>query len=309
MNTVTLTLTAQQIQTLKALYPQAKISAVPYAHYRLQIPQLTITAYHSGKVVFQGKLAQDHANPWQSKSSTWQSPSKEKNKPRKSSIHSTSVLMGSDEVGNGSYFGALTVAAVFLTADQIKYAQTLGIKDSKHLNDQQIIKLSQIIRSEFKHSLRVCNPSEYNRLIGPYNAVSLKVHLHNQVLLDLLNKLNPKEKSLLQGILIDQFTSPANYYKYLNKEETPLKQGLHFKVRSESIHLSVASASILARAAFLQSLQDLGQAYHTKLPSGAGLQVDNFGRQLVAQWGPEVLKNTAKLHFKNTQKILNPNTR
>lgn len=304
MNTVSLTLTTEQIHKLAQAYPQAQVSQVPYAHYRLKIPNLTITAYQSGKVVFQGKLAEEHAKAWQTGPVNRSQKSANQANKLPGNLNATSILIGSDEVGNGSYFGALTVAAVYLNRQQLQRAKAIGVKDSKHLTDGQIIKISQILQDEVKYSLICCNPEEYNQLIGRYNAVSLKVHLHNQVIKQLINKLNSSEKNQLEGILIDQFTSARNFYQYLQKEETPLQQGLHFIERAESVHLSVASASIIARAAFLQSLTDLGHPYQLTLPSGAGSKVDDFGRKLVAQWGPEVLHHTAKLHFKNTEKIL-----
>ncbi|VEH30281.1 ribonuclease HIII [Streptococcus equi subsp. equi] len=48
----------------------------------------------------------------------------------------------------------------------------------------------------------------------PYNAVSVKVALHNQAIFLLLNDGARPEK-----IVIDAFTSQANYDKYLQQEK------------------------------------------------------------------------------------------
>ncbi|MFQ9597429.1 MAG: hypothetical protein ACLRZG_05580 [Streptococcus sp.] len=39
--------------------------------------------------------------------------------------------MGTDEAGNGSYFGGLTVVASFVTPDQHDWLKKLGVGDSK----------------------------------------------------------------------------------------------------------------------------------------------------------------------------------
>ena len=40
------------------------------------------------------------------------------------------------------------------------------------------------------------------------------------------------------------------------------------------------------------------------LPSGGGANVDAFAAKLIKKFGPDVLRETAKLHFKNTEKAL-----
>ena len=305
MNSVTLVLKPNQIQEMQFFYSQQLLEPVPYSIFRAKDKQVTITAYQSGKVLFQGKQAQEVASLWQEKFDSHHPHSQKQVKPTENLNKLDRLnIVGSDEVGNGSYFGALTVCSVYLSTQQIPRMIDLGVKDSKLLTDSRIISLATQIKQEIKYSLTICNPIDYNQLIGPYNAVSLKVHLHNKTINQLLKQLNSQELSSLDGILIDQFTNPNNYYKYLASEINPIQKQLIFHQRAESEHLSVACASIIARAAFLQSLNDLGKDYQVSLPSGAGHQVDQIAKDLVKQFGPTILENTAKLHFKNTTKIL-----
>ncbi len=51
------------------------------------------------------------------------------------------TLIGTDEVGNGSYFGGLAVVASFVTPDQHDFLRKLGVGDSKTLNDSKIRQL------------------------------------------------------------------------------------------------------------------------------------------------------------------------
>lgn len=214
------------------------------------------------------------------------------------------TIIGSDEVGNGSYFGALTVCAVYLDAGDRAKIQGLGVKDSKLLSDAQILELAPKLRQVLTHELTICSPAKYNEANKTRNANAIKVSLHNFTIQKLLAKLSARQKLALQGILIDEFTSPQNYFNYLKKEAHPLTKGLYFAEKGESAHLAVACASIIARAWFLESLTTFGAPYDVVLPSGAGANVDAFAAKLIKKFGPDVLRETAKLHFKNTEKAL-----
>ena len=63
-------------------------------------------------------------------------------------------LIGTDEVGNGSYFGGLAVVASFVTPDQHDFLRKLGVGDSKTLTDQKIRQIAPILKekSSIKHS-------------------------------------------------------------------------------------------------------------------------------------------------------------
>ena len=160
------------------------------------------------------------------------------------------------------------------------------------------------MRQVLTHELTICSPAKYNEANKTRNANAIKVSLHNFTIQKLLAKLSARQKLALQGILIDEFTSPQNYFNYLKKEAHPLTKGLYFAEKGESAHLAVACASIIARAWFLESLTTFGAPYDVVLPSGAGANVDAFAAKLIKKFGPDVLRETAKLHFKNTEKAL-----
>ena len=314
MSSITLKADSATIQTMQEYYQErhSLMDPVPYSVFRAKVQGVTITAYQSGKVLFQGKEAQVQADYWKKQGQVTSLSKKEKTGSRK---HQTSsgdlpqgfdqwTIMGSDEVGNGSYFGALTVCAVYLDQEQQELLRTLGVKDSKALSDRQIRDLAWQIKECLPYQLIVCNPIDYNRGIQNHNAVSMKVALHNHAVNKLVRQLSPDQMDKLQGTLIDQFTPESSYRTYLKKETVPYQDRLYFVKKGESHHLAVAAASIIARDAFLTSLEDLGQPYQVTLPSGAGQAVDQFGVRLVKKFGPDCLKKNAKLHFKNTQKIL-----
>ena len=59
MNSLTLILSPEQIAKLGATYASYTQSPPPHATLRLKVDGLSITAYNSGKVLFQGKGIED----------------------------------------------------------------------------------------------------------------------------------------------------------------------------------------------------------------------------------------------------------
>ena len=75
-------------------------------------------------------------------------------------------LIGTDEVGNGSYFGGLAVVASFVTPDQHDFLRKLGVGDSKTLTDQKIRQLAPLLKEKIQHQALLLSPSKYNEVIG-----------------------------------------------------------------------------------------------------------------------------------------------
>lgn len=309
MSSETLKLTAATIKKMQAQYDAYLVKPVPYSEFRAQKNGITITAYTSGKVLFQGQNIESEVSQWRQESKN--SPSAKASDKATKKVDAQLpqgfenwTIIGSDEVGNGSYFGALTVCAVYLPKEQIPLIKELGVKDSKMLSDAQIRELAWQIKATVPYHLTNCSPAKYNEANETRNANAIKVSLHNFTLQKLLAKLNETHKNKLEGILIDQFTPPNNYYKHLKNEDNPYKGEIYFAQKGESKHLAVACASIIARDAFLESLETLGKPYGLVLPSGAGVKSDQVAMRLINRYGTSILHQTAKLHFANTQKAL-----
>ena len=95
------------------------------------------------------------------------------------------------------------------------------------------------------------SPSKYNEVIGDrYNAVSVKVALHNQAIYLLLQKGIQPEK-----IVIDAFTSAKNYDKYLAQEANRFSNPISLEEKAEGKYLAVAVSSVIARDLFLENLE------------------------------------------------------
>src|SRR5699024_11690927 len=100
-------------------YKNNLVDPVPYSEFRAKVGSTTITGYTSGKVLFQGNDSQDKLGKWQNNreaTSSSSSKSKSRTKPSTSELpegFANWPIIGSDEVGNGSYFGSLTVCSVY----------------------------------------------------------------------------------------------------------------------------------------------------------------------------------------------------
>ena len=286
MASITLTPSEKEIQAFLEHY-QTRLapSKNPYIRYFLKLPQATVSIYTSGKVLLQGEGAEKYA-------SFFGYQVVEENRGQ------NFPLIGTDEVGNGSYFGGLAVVASFVTPDQHDFLRKLGVGDSKTLTDQKIRQIAPILKEKIQHQALLLSPSKYNEVIGDrYNAVSVKVALHNQAIYLLLQKGVQPEK-----IVIDAFTSAKNYDKYLAQEANRFSNPISLEEKAEGKYLAVAVSSIIARDLFLENLENLGRELGYQLPSGAGTTSDKVASQILQAYGMQGLNFCAKLHFKNTEK-------
>lgn len=292
MSTIVIKLAKNELSNVCEYYQAYLLNKqVPHTHFVAK-DGTTITAYISGKVMFQGSNAEAEANRWQTTTTTASSNELPKSFSQKS-------IIGSDEVGNGSYFGPLIVCAVYAETAILPTLKKLGVKDSKMLTDLQIRQLAPQIKEAVPFQLLTVTPEKYNKIQPQYNAVRMKVALHNQAIQLLLQKIAPTKP---EGILIDQFTSEKNYRKYLQMEKTQVTENLYFITKGEQYHLAVAAASILCRAHFLEELERASKEVGYTLPSGAGSKSDQVAAKLLKKGGLPLLSNYAKLHFANTQK-------
>ena len=281
MATITLTLNDEQIHQLKQTFIDSISKAPAYALYQLRVENCVITAYESKKVVFQGKDAEIYASAFQHKTET--------------SIHQA----GSDEVGTGDYFGPVCVCACIITPENWKKIEHLSVNDSKKLTDEFILETAPVLMQHLPYSLLILEPAKYNQ-IQPYNNLNqIKAKLHNQAYLNLMKKAG----SLPSLKVVDQFTPPASYWRYLSSEPHVIS-GLHFETKAESKYPSVACASMIARYAFLKTWEKMEETYDMHFNKGGGSPADATAEEFVRKHGFDKLHTVAKMHFKNTEKLI-----
>ena len=266
----------------------------------------TITAYKSGKVLFQGGECEAEADKWGKSTSPNTSQVPKKTKARSSSNLPTNIshlsIIGSDEVGTGDFFGPITVCAAYVRQDQLDLMKELGVQDSKNLNDDKISAIAKQLIQFLPYSLLILKNEKYNEMQkSGMSQGKLKALLHNQAINHLLKKISPEKPEL---ILIDQFAKEEVYYNYLKGQKNVQRENVYFSTKAEGIHSAVAAASIIARHAFVQHFESLSKRAGFKIPKGAGSQVDVAAARLIKDKGTEVLPSFVKLHFANTDKAM-----
>ncbi|MET4560834.1 ribonuclease HIII [Lysinibacillus parviboronicapiens] len=275
----------------------------PGVVFAAKLPDTAITLYKSGKLMFQGSGADREAARWGGSAQTASSPKSSsigaKGDVLPDGFASMSVL-GSDETGTGDYFGPITVAAVYVPASKIELVNELGVKDSKMLTDDYMRRIAPDLRAACIHSVLILRNEKYNALQAKgYSQGKMKAMMHNKALGHTLSKMAPEKP---MHILIDQFAERGVYYNYLKNEKDIVRENVLLSTKAEQLHVSVATASILARAAFLKEMDRLSELAGIELLKGASAKVDALAARIWRGQGEEFLRSITKWHFANTEK-------
>ncbi|WP_172368951.1 ribonuclease HIII [Sporosarcina jiandibaonis] len=297
----------EEMKNIMNHYATSKITRnAPGVIFAAKISDTAITAYKSGKVLFQGAGADREAARWGPVSPGGPLPATKKTTASISkgdklpaNFAELSVL-GSDETGTGDFFGPVTVAACFVRADQIELVRELGVKDSKQLTDDAMRRIAPDLQATLIHSVLTLGNVKYNEVQQQGNSQGkIKALLHNQALKHVLRKMNGEKPDY---ILIDQFAQRGVYYNHLKLEPEIIRENVLLSTKAEGLHLSVAAASIIARVAFLEEMDRLSALAGITLPKGAGPRVDEVAARILLKSGTEALKSMTKWHFSNARK-------
>lgn len=276
----------------------------PYAIFQADTGDIIVTLYESGKAMFQGVSADIEAGMWESIGKDKENidyfidREEVKEKKEETTIPIDISSVGSDEVGTGDYYGPIVVTASYVNKDDIPFLTELGVKDSKKLSDEQILKIVPKIIKKIKYKTIMLSNKEYNKNYGKdMNMNKIKAVLHNKVLTEMV------KDNEYDYIVVDQFEPESSYYKHLSEVPSPLK-GITFITKAEDKCLSVACSSLISRYIFVKEIDKLGDKYGIFLPKGANYYVEDVGIKLVEKYGINVLKEVAKLNFSNTDRIL-----
>ena len=282
----------------------AKDKQIPYVRMQAVNEDVVITIYEKNKkkenkVMFQGIGADIEASVWAMEKTAIETSKKEQLIDYSKYYHCSSI--GSDEVGTGDYFGPIVVTSCYVNKNDIPFLESLGIRDSKKINDEKILKIAPEIAKKIKYKSIILSNQEYNE---KYNNVDnninkIKAIMHNKVLWKMVHEENLQ----YDYIIVDEFAREARYYDYI-KDSNNIQKGITFMTKAEDKNLAVACASVISRYIFIKEFDKLSDSLHIPLPKGAGPSVDDIGKEVVEKYGKEKLKEIAKLNFKNTQRIL-----
>lgn len=277
----------------------------PYAVFQADTGDTIVTLYESGKAMFQGVSADIEAGMWESIRKDkdnidyfMDTKDTKIKKEEQVDIPSDISSVGSDEVGTGDYYGPIVVTASFVSKENIPFLTELGVKDSKKLSDEQILKIVPKIIKKIPYKTIMLSNKEYNDNYGKnMNMNKIKAVLHNKVLTEMVKDND------YDYIVVDQFEPEKSYYNHLSDVPNPLK-GITFITKAEDKCLSVAVSSLISRYIFIKEMDKLGDKYGIFLPKGANYYVEDIGIKLVNKYGEKILHDIAKLNFSNTNRIL-----
>ncbi|MEO0480927.1 MAG: ribonuclease HIII [Planctomycetota bacterium] len=267
---------------------------VAHAAWSAKVDGVVATVYSSGKAVIQGATADAFVSRFFADGTT-QAP-KDSGKPSKSDaeLPTDRPSFGSDEAGKGDYFGPLVVAAVRTRPEDHAWLEEAGVTDSKALSDRRAHELAGLLQSRLDHEVRSLGPTAYNeRYRSTPNVNQILADMHADAL-DALAKRDPD----VELTIVDRFGSEKLVRSAL--ESRGRSFGQLIQVPRAERHPSVAAASVLARSAFLDGLQQCEEDTATDLHKGAGQPVDVAAKRVVKLGGRELLSKVAKMHFKNT---------
>ncbi len=204
--------------------------------------------------------------------------------------------IGADESGKGDYFGPLVVAAWRLEPGEAERLRDLRVTDSKALADGTIERIAGKLEADGLGEVEVLMPREYNpRYAEVRNINTLLSALHGACIRRLHERTGP-----VDVVLVDQFARRIDVLE----RAAHLPSGCRLVTRTKGeADPAVAAASILARAAFVRGLRELGHEFGMTLPPGAGAPVLSAGRAFVRTFGREALRDVAKLHFATSNKL------
>lgn len=218
---------------------------------------------------------------------------------RKTDTHISKAYLphiGADEAGKGDYFGPLVVAAVYVDGQTAVELAKWGVKDSKSMSDHRILELAQKVKEQCAHVIKPLMPAEYNQEYDKEkNLNRLLATLHAQAIIELV------EDTKCYDVLVDQFAAEDVMVAALKQSQKTIQ--LVQRTQGES-DIAVAAASILARAAFVNAMEDLSTRSGMEIPFGSSApEVITVGKQIYQRWGEAGLRRIAKINFKTTKKI------
>jgi ribonuclease HIII len=204
--------------------------------------------------------------------------------------------IGTDEAGKGDYFGPLAVAAAYVDDLALVRLPQAGVRDSKRVSSaRRLRELEKAVKQVCPaFDVVVISPARYNELHSEMrNLNRLLAWAHARAIENVLERVDC-------GLAVtDQFGDESYLAESLMKRGRAIR--LVQRVRAED-DAAVAAASILARAAFVRSMERLSAEVGLDLPRGA-THVVPTAQQLFRTGGEDLLRRVAKLHFKTTKQV------
>jgi ribonuclease HIII len=207
--------------------------------------------------------------------------------------------IGTDESGKGDFFGPLVVAGVYVDSAICSQLAKLGVRDSKALSDNQILKMAMEIKESVKQraSIIAITPKKYNQLHKKMGSVNrILGWAHARVLENILNSFDVKYA------ISDKFGNEKLILDALQEKGRNLN--LYQTTKAERF-IGVAAASVLAREVVLRWFEYESRRLGMQIPKGASEEVEKAAKIILEKSGEELFNSLVKIHFKTSKKIIN----
>ncbi|MHB8105839.1 MAG: DUF3378 domain-containing protein [Candidatus Cryosericum sp.] len=246
---------------------------------------VVVTAYRSGKVLFQGQDCNREVRLAEGIVAHIEPITRRLKFP----------IVGGDESGKGDLFGPLVVAA-FSARNESERRRLVeaGARDCKLMTDGEVHTVARRLGSIGVSGVRILMPDEYNARYARVHNVNI---LLNEIYAGLLLELATSCKA--QTVILDKYGGRA-----MALWKAP--QSFRFVVETHAERYpEVAAASVLARAAFLDGLEQTARdGGIAGLPKGASMEAQAFMRHLATDKGKDVLRSVAKVNFAPVKECL-----
>ncbi len=260
-----------------------------YISHFFNIDGAYVSIFNSGKILFQG-INLERFSKYLNHESEAEQLSLDLDEDADDTPYDYMNTIGADEVGTGDTFGPICCAAVFIKVSDIEYLKKLGIRDSKKISDDRIIKLGEIIKNKYKYKVNIVRNEIFNDKSNELNMNEMKAKLHDQ------NIKNLAKEVKYDAVCLDEFVNRDKYFSYLDSDAF---KDIAFEMKGESKSIAVAAASILARYFFLLEFSRLEELYGYKLPKGSGKNVKLMIDKIREDGKEDIFYHIAKMSFKN----------
>lgn len=201
--------------------------------------------------------------------------------------------IGIDESGKGDLFGPLVVGGVLMNFEQINKLEKMGVKDSKKLADSRIKYFYNEIKDFVTYDVIVINPERYNEMYDQMKNINrILAWGHARVAENLLERGDGS----CELIVIDKFAKHDSRVSNVLMDKA--KKCKIIQIHKGERDIAVATASIVARANFIEQVEKMGIMYDVGFPLGVSDKVKKVRQEYIEKYGEDKLAKVAKLHFK-----------
>ncbi|QKT05665.1 ribonuclease HIII [Mycoplasma sp. OR1901] len=216
-------------------------------------------------------------------------------------------VIGIDETGVGDYFTPIIGCVAYLPNELKEWAINLGVQDSKKLSATKINFIAKELMKKIKYKTYTLTQKGYNSLTSKgFNANEVKYFIHFNAISNYSNSyldLNNFEKDIF---IIDRYSTFNSILKYRDKfnfiadfkKVYELNNQVFFITKAESVHLSVACASIIARYYLVNYMKKQNEEWNFQFPLGASAKVKESVVEFEELYGRDSLDKVCKTSFK-----------